>query len=481
MLDLPTICIWDHAPLELADQLLTPLPEHPAHSRAGANAALQRAFTHPRLLHCARDSGQIRIMRELGLVAGGAVVHLPAKALPDFAPPSEPVVAPSEPVCFIGHFYNEPPMALPELESLAERILEQWSVSPTTPLWDVANTCIGELPSETRASLALDRDQTFFWRFVHRLIDHRAQTRRRLEMLGAAGTRVGVYGNLASNAPALPGNLLSLSEEEIPFGAPLAAVFARHAITIDVLSPGFVHGYSLKPVNGFASGGFVLVDRKRYFVADFGEAGAAVSYTDGDDLAAKLDYFLGHPKERTELAGEMRAQIKASHGVDHFFVRLLDAAHEHFKHSGPSQRPAKVKAASKPEKVTALLSSVRTQPFWPDARVHHDPEKVRVTTSSHAWAYAAEIPVPLSAEGAGRRTMRLTLTVEAGRLGIAPLVADTNEFLVEQFVGVTSAAVSLTVELPKAERLTIILRNTIDGPTHATILRAELHEDLGSR
>jgi len=479
VLDLPTICIWDHAPLELADQLLTPLPQHPAQSKAGAGAALRRAFTHPRLLHCARDSGQVRIMRELGLVAGGAVVHLPAQAFPDFAPPREPFAAAGAPaVCFIGHIYNEAPAPLPELEALEERILQHWSESRGTPLWDVANRCIAALPSAARASLALDRDQTFFWRFVHRLIDHRAQTRRRLEMLGAAGTQVGYYGNLGSNAPNLPRNLLPLSEEEIAFGPPLADVFARHAITIDVLSPGFVDGYSLKPINGFAAGGFVLVDRKRDFLAAFGEAGAAVSYLDGNDLAAKVDYFLGHPKERAELAGEMRALIEASHGVDRFFARLLDAAHEHFGHGSPPRWPAEVEAASEREKVTDLLSSVRTQPFWPDAQVDHDAERVTVTTSSRAWAYAAEIPVPSPTQGAARRMMRLTLTVEVGRLGIAPLVRDTSELLGEQYVGVTRAPVSLAFELPELEPVTIILRSAIDVPTRATILRAELREDV---
>ena len=36
VLEIPTICIWDHPPLDLADQLLAPLPNQPADPRPGA-------------------------------------------------------------------------------------------------------------------------------------------------------------------------------------------------------------------------------------------------------------------------------------------------------------------------------------------------------------------------------------------------------------------------------------------------------------
>jgi hypothetical protein len=481
VLDLPTICIWDHAPLELVDQLLTPLPEHPSRSKAGARTALHRTFTHPRLLHCARDSGQIRIMRELGLIAGDAVVHLLPQALPGFSPPAAPTTATAEPaVCFIGHIYKDAPVAPPELEALAESIIRQWSGAPDAALWDVVNACIAALPAGPRRRLALDPDQTFFWRFVHRLIDHRAQTHRRLKMLGAAGTTIGFYGNLSSNAPDVPKNLVSLREDEVAFGPELAAVFARHEITIDVLSPGFVNGYSLKPVNGFASGGFVLLDRKTDFVAAFGEAGAAVSYTDGDDLAAKVEHFLTYPKQRLELAAEMRAQIAAGHTLRHFFARLLHAADQHFTGSRPPQPHTVAQVETPGGSVTDLLRSLTMQPWWPGARVDHAETSATVTTSPQAWAYAAEIPIPPRAKGIQDRVLELTLHVEAGRLGVGLVEIGSGELLDEQVVSPTPAPVALTIHVPDDGELTLILRNTVEGPTRATILQASLREQQRS-
>ena len=43
VLDIPTICFWDHAPFELANQLLTPHAAEPAESTSGALESLKRA------------------------------------------------------------------------------------------------------------------------------------------------------------------------------------------------------------------------------------------------------------------------------------------------------------------------------------------------------------------------------------------------------------------------------------------------------
>src|ERR1044071_8227947 len=113
-----------------------------------------------------------------------------------------------------------------------------------------------------RAALALDRDQTHFWHFANRLIRYEAQTPFRLHVLGSARVSVACYGNLRTSAPDVPPNLIA-EPGHIPIGPHLAAALARHPITIDVANPAFVNGYSHKPILGLASGGFLLVNRKR--------------------------------------------------------------------------------------------------------------------------------------------------------------------------------------------------------------------------
>jgi len=54
VLDVPTICYWDHAPLELADQLQLPHPSSPPESQTGALEALRRTLANERVIHWSR-------------------------------------------------------------------------------------------------------------------------------------------------------------------------------------------------------------------------------------------------------------------------------------------------------------------------------------------------------------------------------------------------------------------------------------------
>ena len=86
VLDIPTICLWDHAPVELADQLLCPHPPDPAASNSGAMSTLRDILTHPRLIHWSRDSGQTKIMRGLGLLRENRLIEEMPPSLPGFSP-----------------------------------------------------------------------------------------------------------------------------------------------------------------------------------------------------------------------------------------------------------------------------------------------------------------------------------------------------------------------------------------------------------
>lgn len=329
VLGLSTICFWDHAPLELASALLTPLPEHPSASRAGAYAYLQRALTRERLLHCSFDTGQTRLMERLGFVIRDQVIQSHAPTLPNFLATKgsdEATDANEQVVSFVGRFYKMPVYQDEHLEQLAESSLHEWSETQSSALWNVLARRIESMPAEMRNALALDLDQTFFWDYVQRLIDHRAQTLVRLKFLAAAGVPVACYGNLQAEVPEIPANLYQV-RSHIDFGRELAAVFARHPITIDVLSPGFIDGYSFKANVGFAAGGFVLVDRKHDFITAFGAVGEAVTYVSTDDLSAKIDRFLANPRYRQEVRKEMQAQVLAKHTLDAFFSDLLNTAY----------------------------------------------------------------------------------------------------------------------------------------------------------
>ena len=77
----------------------------------------------------------------------------------------------------------------------------------------------------------------------------------------------------------------------------------------------------------FSSGGFMLMDRKRDFIAAFGELGEAVSYgADAGDLAVKIDRFLTNPAYLQEVAAAIRDPISTRFQLKDVLTRVLQAA-----------------------------------------------------------------------------------------------------------------------------------------------------------
>jgi hypothetical protein len=473
VLGIPTVCLWEHAPLEIADQVLAPLPDRPEDSEPGADDALRRMLTHGRLLHWSRDSGLTRIMGELGYASPDVVIQAdPTLALPVGASPGS--VARGEPsVAFVGHVYQDlPPYAAPELEALAADAIREWAGDLRSALWDVLARTIAALPADVRRRLALERDQTFFWRFVHRTIVRQAQTFVRLHLLGGAGVPVACYGNVDPGGAGVPGNLRPMPGH-IPYGADVAAVLARHPITIDVQNPGAVNGFSEKPILGFSAGGFVLVDRKQDWVDTFGALGEAVSYMDADDLAGKVDLFLSNPRFRHEIADAMREEIGTRHRLDDLLAEVIERAVALSRAS----RAVDTSTAGAEGPVTVvrdLLPDLSSDAGWSGASVEHTPDGAVVQTAALAWAYAAAIAVPQAAASLREPHLRLRLSVESGRVGIALMQTSTGKLLAEQVVSAGPQAIPLTVELPRAEALTLIVRNTVDTRSRAVLTEATL-------
>ena len=482
ILDIPTICFWDHAPVELADQMLTPLPAEPDLSMPGAIEALRRVLTHPRLVHWSRDSGQTRIMTDLGLLRPQRIIHEMPPSLPGFLPQDtsgrlHDDVQPR--VAFVGHVYQEERgYPHPELDALVDDVLTFWTAACSNPLWDVLADRLAALPGELRRRLALHPDQTYFWHFAHRLMLCHAQTLLRLKMLGAASIAVACYGNVRTDLPGVPGNLRPVAGH-IPFGPALARTLARHPITIDVLNPGSIHGYSHKPGLGFAAGGFVLVNRKQHFIDAFGDAGEAVSYDSAEDLAAKVDCYLGDPRYRREVGDAIRERIAARFQLRHVLARVLHRASESADPAASS--PASAIAFETGGTATTLknlLPSLRSESHW-DASVTPADMGALISTPPQAWAYAALIDLPSNVSAMCEPHLRISIIVEAGRIGIAVACDDTGTLIAEQTVGTTASPVTVIVELPRERSSRVILRNVADATSRARVLEASLCDRAG--
>jgi hypothetical protein len=464
VLDIPTICLWDHAPLELADQLLAH-PADPAGSVAGALDALRQSLAHPRLIHWSPDTGQTQLMEELGFLLPEHVIQEPLPSLPGFVP-QDGLEGGAPGVGFVGHFYQES-IAYPHagLKSLAEQVIQAWISDSSQPLWYVLAKYLDGMDPELRKRFSLHQDQTYFWHFAHRLIVHEAQTALRLHVLGSAGVPVACYGNLKTDLPGVPGNLTAVPGR-IPFGPQLAAVLARHTINIDVFNPGSIHGYSHKPMMTFAAGGFMLVNRRRDFIRAFGDAGEAVSYD--HDLDAKVDRFRTNPKHLREVREAIREIISARFQLKQVLIRVLDAAFlcpERTRR--PIDPPSPVIAAKN------LLKKIRSRREWSGASVQYK-DGTALIVAPQQWGYAGEIKIPGSVKKMREPHLRLNMIVEAGAIGVAAVQDQTETLMGEQLVSADKDPIVITVELPQRGVSRVIVRNAAVIASRARVLEASL-------
>jgi len=329
-LGVPTVLLWDHALLQFAPILLGALPDHPDGSRAGCLRRFREGLSHPLYLHAVRDSGQREMVHALGVLPRKRMLLEPAFVDPHF----ERHAGRGAPgrladVAFIGHMRppaleRRPARHHPALLELREAALREKCGRFDLPLLEVVRSRIAALPAALRATLRLEPDESFHWSLLASEMDL-AQTRVRTALLEGLGREVDFFGDFGSQEPA---GRVRLRAERFHFGAELARAYAATRIVVDVVNPGFVHGYGCKVVSCFAAGGFLLQDRKRDFVERFGELGEAVSYASPAELEAKLDRFLSHERERAEISETLGERMRKEHSLADALRRLVVRALE---------------------------------------------------------------------------------------------------------------------------------------------------------
>jgi glycosyl transferase family 1 len=324
-LGVPTVLIWDHALLQFASILIR-LPDRPDESVPGCLSLFQRELSHPLFLHAARDSGHRQAVHDLGILREERILLEPGFAHPAFwGTAGEASPGRLADVGYIGHARPlradaQPARHHASLQDVREAALQATSSDHSRPVQQELQQRLRQLPHNLRATLRLNPDESFYWSYLTSEVDV-SQTRLRTSVIAGVDRGLSLFGDFG-----LDGTIgqATLRPERFAFGAELAAAFAGISVTIDVVNPGFIHGFGTKVMNCFAAGGFMLQDWKKDFIALFGELGEAVSYATLDDLRAKVDYFLSHERERRTIAAALAERIRAEHSLPHVFARLID-------------------------------------------------------------------------------------------------------------------------------------------------------------
>jgi glycosyl transferase family 1 len=325
-LELPTILLWDHAMLQFAPILLGRLPDHPGESVGGCLALFRTELSHPLYVHVARDSGHREMAHALGVVPRERVLVEPSFAHPDLYTARDRCTRRTD-VAFFGHMRPLELDARPArhhaaLIELREMVLRNKVDRLATPVLHDLVAALDDLPSPLRVSLHLHPDESFYWSLLCGEMAV-AQTWLRQALLEGLARGVAFYGDYG--APDAGGRV-DRRPDRFRFGADLARAFAATAVTVDLVNPGFLHGYGSKVMNCFAAGGFMLLDRKQDFVDLFGPLGEAVSFSSLDELQTKVDYYLANEEERVAISEALGERIREHHSLPGLLRRLTDVA-----------------------------------------------------------------------------------------------------------------------------------------------------------
>jgi Glycosyl transferases group 1 len=326
-LELPTILLWDHALLQFAPILLGKLPDHPDDSVGGCLSLFRTELSHPLYVHVARDSGHRETMHALGVVPRDRVLLEPSCAHPHISDGHRRPPDSHDDVAFFGHMRSlelesRPARHSGALVELRQSVLNGKVDRLDTPVLQDVVTAVDELPPQLRASLRLHPDESFYWSVLGSEMAV-AQTWLRRGLLEGLGREVAFYGDYGGPDA---GGSVDRRAARFRFGPELARAFAGAAVTVDLVNPGFLHGYGTKVMNCFAAGGFMLQDRKQDFVELFGELGEAVSFSSLGDLQAKLDRYLSNEDERRAVAEALRERIREHHSLPGLLRRVTEAA-----------------------------------------------------------------------------------------------------------------------------------------------------------
>jgi hypothetical protein len=333
ILGIPLALCWDDPLGQFASHFLAPLPATPAESRPGALRRLRDSVNHPLLFHYAWDTGHIRAMSDLGLLAAGDVAFemLPAKAAYlDFGLAHDVSSSWDQQVGFAGNVYlnqitADPLHSLPAVPALVDRLAARKLGDFAASTWEILLATLRELSDDDFLRLKASPDETFFWQAYRYLVWVAVNTRVRMGVLTALDHPVDFFGAFAD-----PAGVARLNDYPniryrgtVDYVRELPQVFHRTRITVDVTNQLAQQSVPAKFFECFAAGGFMLLDRRPDLIATFGDAARAVTYETIDELNAKIDFYLTHESERRDLIRYFQERIRRDHSVQSWMSRIV--------------------------------------------------------------------------------------------------------------------------------------------------------------
>lgn len=473
---LPVILFWDHTLVHAPRFLLEQHPKNPDESRSGALKILRDLFARPNVIHFFPDSAHAAELGRVGVTSfddDRFYVQAIGSPFLEFALQAAQSNSFDEEVAFFGNIYLDSAKGIPyardqALGRLRERAraahAADWSLSP----YRAYVQAIDALGSGERAALRLLPDESFFWRFLYDELVFFMNGDERLRKLRSCAREVAFFGNFADadSTAMMAGN--HRMRGSLPYGRILAEAVRRTRVVVDIANAPFINGFSVKLVDFFAAGGFVLTDRKKDIGRAFGPLADEICCHSPDEFAGKLEFFLTHEPRRFEVSREIGAIARAKYSAEALFARTVPQALEQLKARGVWKiirrrlRRFEQPQPSVQTLAAADVSQLSAQPHWIGARVIPGTWMV-VETIDAPWGYSATLPLARLRQNHRGDDDRLFWQVEvevyAGNVGLS--LIDGESLLAERVL--TAGDGRRTIYLPaEATATDLMVRN---GPS----------------
>lgn len=100
-------------------------------------------------------------------------------------------------------------------------------------------------------------------------------------------------------------------------------VFHHSKINLNLTIPNIENGIPLRAFDILASGGFLLTDYREVLCRHFEDGTDLVIFYSLPDMLAKVEYYLTHPEERRQIAGNGQKKVQQLHSYETRLTKLL--------------------------------------------------------------------------------------------------------------------------------------------------------------
>ncbi len=232
-------------------------------------------------------------------------------------------------VSFVGSLYNEDHNFFDRLSDISdysrgylEGIMDaQLKVQGYNFIEDVLSpNIVGEMqksaPYTPDASSAESPKYVYANYFINRKIT--SMERQKLLTAVAARCALRIY---TLNPNAIIPNARNMGA--VDYYSEMPYVFANSKINLNISLRSIQSGIPLRAMDIMGAGGFLLTNFQADFLDYFVPNEDFVYYESENDLLAKVEYYLAHERERSEIAQNGHEKVKKNHSFENFFSYIF--------------------------------------------------------------------------------------------------------------------------------------------------------------